>query len=127
MELGLGSTTTHLIPRHRADDLGDSTQPCHEEEGGHAGVYFGLGAPGLTITGQETMMVLQKHAMHGEDLCHYPAGRSGSHGVRQSCQPNLCRGDGVPRLLQLGEDNGPRRAALRFVKWLEMAPKESKT
>jgi len=44
MELGLGSTTTHLIPRHRADDLGDSTQPCHEEEGGHAGVYFGLGA-----------------------------------------------------------------------------------
>ena len=82
---------------------------------------------GLTITGQETMMVLQKHAMHGEDLCHYPAGRSGSHGVRQSCQPNLCRGDGVPRLLQLGEDNGPRRAALRFVKWLEMAPKESKT
>jgi hypothetical protein len=27
----------------------------------------------------------------------------------------------------LGEDNGPRRAALRFVKWLEMAPKESKT
>jgi hypothetical protein len=42
--------------------LGDSTQPCHEEEGGYM-QEFCTSDLGLTISGQETMMVLQKYAM----------------------------------------------------------------
>ena len=107
---GIRSTTTHSPSGDRADDLGDSSQPGLEEESVHAGVlHFGLGTDAHRLRDDDDTT----EAGHGEDLCHLTAGRSGPHGVRHSCQSNLCRSEAdLPRLLPVGKDNGPRGPTL---------------
>ena len=86
---------------------------------------------GLTITGQETMMTLQKVAMENIYVISQPEGQDpmgfGTHASRTYAEvksefPDYCR------WAVTTAHEGQHSVRLgRFVKWLEMTPKEYKT